>query len=339
MKIKINGTYIKFFDEVRIVLNLDSVASTFSFIGRYNPENPLHRKVFKPLSFSKVEVFNDDDKLILTGTIINHDFNSEARPELWSLSGYSTAGVLEDVNIPYNLYPLESLQRNLKDITERLIAPFGIKLFIDPSVSKDAGAVFEKSVATPAESIKNYLSKIASQRNIVMSHNAKGDLVFFRPNTNGAPKARFNQQNTLKMSLSVKGQGLHSQISVLRQPSDEASNISPVDTVNNPLIHINRPSVQLLSSGSDTATKSAADNELASELKNIQFSVELNRFENLTPGDIVEVQNEEIFLFEYTRLMVSAVAMSETTEGSGMILSLVLPESFTGNQPKNIFND
>lgn len=337
MKIKINGTYIKFFDEVRISLSLDSVASTFSFVGRYNPDNPLHRKVFKPLSFSKVEIFNDEDQLLLTGTIINHNFNSEARPELWSLSGYSRAGVLEDVNIPYHLYPLESLQRNLKDITERLIAPFGIKLVIDPSVSNDAGTVFEKSVASPSESIKNYLSKIASQRNIVMSHNARGDLVFFRPNTKGAPKARFNQNNTLGMGMSTRGQGLHSSISVLRQPSDEASNISPVDTVKNPLIPVTRPSVHVLSSGSDTATKSAADNELGAELKNIEFTLKLERLENLSPGDIVEVQNEEIFLFEYTRLMISSVAITETTESSGMVLYMVLPESFTGEQPKNVF--
>lgn len=337
MKIKINGTYIKFFDEVRIALSLDSVASTFSFVGRYNPENPMHRKVFRPLSYSKVEIFNDEDSLLLTGSIVNHDFNSDARPDLWTLTGYSKGGILEDVNIPYDMYPLESLQRNLKDITERLITPFGIGLVIDPSVTKDAGMVFEKSVASPSESIKSYLSKIASQRNIVVSHDARGNLVYFRPNTKGAPKARFNQKNTLTMSMSVRGQGLHSNISVLRQPSDEAANISPVDTVKNNLIPVKRPSVRVLSSGTDTATKEAADNELAAELKNIEFRISLNRIEDLSPGDIVEVQNDEIFLFKYTRLMISSTSIAETTNSTGMDISLVLPESFTGEQPKNIF--
>jgi len=337
MKIKINGTYIKFFDEVNIALNLDTVGSVFSFVGRLNPDNPLHKKVFKPLSFAAVEVFSDDDALILTGQIVNHTFNSTSSPGLWNLSGYSTPGILEDVSIPYSLYPLESINRNLKDITERLIAPFGIKLIIDSSVSKDAGLVFDKSVATPSESIKNYLAKIASQRNIVMSHNASGDLVYFRPDTNQVPKRRFNETMGVEMSLGVKGQGLHSEITVLRQPSDEGSNISPVDTIKNALVPGFRPSVQVLSSGTDTATKSAADNELASELKNIEISLTLHKIENLLPGDIIEVRNPEIFLFEYTRLMITGVVITENTKSSAMSISLALPESFTGEQPKDIF--
>lgn len=337
MKIKINGTYIKFFDEVSISLNLDSVGSVFSFVGRFNPENELHRKVFRPLSFAKVEIFSNEDQLLLTGKIVNHTFNSTARPELWILSGYSLPGILEDVNIPYSLYPLESLNRNLKDITERLIKPFGLNLVIDPSVGKDTGLPFDKSVATPSESIKSYLAKIASQRNIVMSHTAAGDLLYFRPNTKQQPKMRFNETSVKEMNVSVKGQGLHSEISVLRQPSDESSNISPVDTVKNNLIPDFRPSVEVLSSGNDTATKSAADNEMASELQNIEFNLTLNKIYDLSPGDVVEVRNEEVFLFDYTRLIITAAVMSENTKGEAMTLRLTLPEAFTGEQPKQIF--
>lgn len=338
MKIKINGTYIKFFDEVSIGLNLDSVGSVFSFVGRYNPDNPLHRKVFKPLSFAEVEIFNNDDKLLLTGEIINHSFNSNARPGLRVLSGYSKPGVLEDVNIPYSLYPLESINRNLKDITERLIAPFGLKLFIHPSVAKEALTIFDKSVATSTESIKSYLAKIASQRNIVMSHNAQGDLVYFRPDTKAIPKRRFNENNGIEMSMNVKGQGLHSKITVLRQPSDEGSNISPADTLDNPLVPKFRPSVKILTSGTDTATKDAADNELAAELNNIEFGLDLSEIDDeLLPGDIVEVRNPELFLFEYTRLMITAISIKENSKSSGMSISLSLPEAFTGEQPKDIF--
>ncbi|HET8827766.1 MAG TPA: hypothetical protein VFM79_00420 [Pelobium sp.] len=338
MKIKINGTYIKFFDEVAVTFNLGSVASVFSFVGRFNPDNPLHIKVFKPLSFSKVEIFSNDDELLLTGTMINHDFNSDARPQLWVLSGYSLPGILEDVNIPYDQYPLESLKRNLKDITEKLISTFGINLVVDGSVSQEVRIPFDKSVADPSESIKEYLSKIAGQRNIVMSHNEKGDLLYFRPDTKALPKMRFNVENTLSMAFSVKGQALHSDVTVLRQPSDENSNISPVDTVKNVMVNQFRPAVKVLSSGTDTATKKAADNELAAELQNITLKIEINKLLKLKPGNIVEVKNEEIFLFEYTRFMISSIALNEKTSSESSSLSLVLPESFTGETPKNIFS-
>lgn len=337
MKIKINGTYIKFFDEVSYGLNLDSVASVFSFVGRFNPENPFHREIFRPLSYAKVEIFNNDDQLILTGTIVNHTKASKASNDLWKLSGYSLPGVLEDVNISYDQYPLESLQSSLKDITQRLIKPFNIGLVIDPAVSKDAGIIYEKSVASPSERIKDYLAKIASQRNIVLSHTANGELLYFRPDTKAAPKHRFTKENGIEMSLGVQGQGLHSSITVLRQPSDDTGNLSPVDSVRNPLIKENRPSVQVLTSGDETATKLAAENELASELKGITLSIQTNKILNLLPGDIVEVKNDEIFLFQYQRFMVNSVVVKETTKGDEMNISLMLPEAFTGEQPKNIF--
>jgi len=337
MKVKINGTYIKFFDELTYALNLDSVASVFSFVGRYNPENPLHRKVFKPLSYARVEIFTNKDILLLTGTIVNHSFNSTPTPQLWNLSGYSLPGILEDVNIDYNQYPLESLQRNLKDITEKLITPYNLGLVIDPSVTKDVNINYEKSVAKPSEKIKDYLAKIASQRNIVLSHTPKGELLYFRPDTKAAPKHRFKKENGIEMSLGVQGQGLHSTISILRQPSDDAGNLAPVDTAKNPLITVYRPAVQQLTSGSDTATKMAADNELAAELKNISLSISVNKVLDLSPGDIVEVKNDEIFLFEYTKFMISAIVVKETTNSDDMKLTLMLPEAFTGEIPKNIF--
>lgn len=337
MKVKINGQYITFFDEVIYSLTLDSVASAFSFVGRYNAANPLHRKIFKPLSYAQVEIFNDQDKLLLTGTIINHSKESKQTPDLWRLSGYSKAGVLEDSNIPYSQYPLESNRRSLADISNRLINPFGLSLVIDPSVSRQVNTIFENTVAEPSESIKDYLAKLAAQRNVVLSHTEKGDLLYFRPDTKSTPKFRFNKENTLNINLGVQGQGLHSEITVLRQPGEDSENLSPVDTVKNTIINSFRPAVKTLSSGTETDTKDAANNQMASELKNITISISIDRVLDLLPGDIVEVQNDEIFLSEYTRLMVNNVTLKETTAESNMTLNLLLPESFTGEVPKDIF--
>jgi prophage tail gpP-like protein len=338
MEIKINGREVSFFTEGSIQLKLDSIASVFSLKARFNPENDTHKEIFKPLQYHKIEIYNNDKKLIFTGTILGHTFESNEGINLVNISGYSLSGVLEDVNIPPANYPLESLNRSLKDIVTRLCGFYGIGVVIDDSVKNEVNRVYKKTTASATDSIKGYLSKLTSQRNIILSHNARGQVVLFKPNDNGNPKYFFNKDNTLSMSSSYNGQGMHSKISVVRQPSGENTGVSTVDTIVNPLINSNRPTTKILSSGEDTDTKNAADNELASELKAISIKVKLKGlFEDIQPGDLVNVHNHEIYSFAYSRYMVSDVSLDFDEQSDGTTdLTLVLPETYTGKAPKNI---
>ena len=337
MKIKINNKTFFFFNNFAVKLNLDSVASTFSFVARFDTEDKDHRLLFKPLSYHKIEIFKDDDTLLLTGVIVSHDFNSEKNPDLVKISGYSKGGILEDVNIPTSAYPLESINRSLKDITRRLLNLFDLKLIIDSSVASVVNLIYEKSVASPTESIKSYLSKLTAQRNIVMSHNTKGDIVYIKLNAVSTPKILFRNDNTIQMGFVVNGQNLHDEISVIRQPSEDNENLSPVDTIKNPLVNDFRPSVKTLSSGTDTDTKKAADNALAAELQNLQLKISLPRWEELSPGDLIEAQNDEIYLFKVTKFILKSVVLNESQKGKTMKLFAVLPEAYTGETPKQIF--
>lgn len=337
MKIRINNKIFLFFNNFAVKLNLDTVASTFSFIAKFNPDNADHKLLFKPLSFPKIEIFKDDDTLLLTGEIIDHDFNSIENPDLVKVSGYSKGGKLEAVNIPYSSYPLESINRTLIEITERLLKPFDLELIVDPGVLDDANLIYKKSIADPTESIKAYLSKLTAQRNIVLSHNNKGDIVYFKLVIPATPKISFNAQNTTKMFFNIKGKSMHSDITVIRQPSNKNKNLTPVDTVKNPLIEGFRTTVKTLSSGTDTDTSKAADNVLASELLNLQLNITIPRWEDLWPGDLVEVQNKEIYLYEKTKFTIRSVQLNETQSSKTMDLSLVLPEAYTGEEPKKIF--
>lgn len=339
MRVKINGQYYLFFNELNIDLKLDSIASTFSFNARFNPNNENHKKLFKPLLYSKVEIYNDNDDLIFTGTIINHSFTSDSKNNLVAVSGYSLPGVLEDCTTPVKNYPLESTNRSLKDISERLCGLFGIKVVIDSSVGNDANRVYKKSVASPTDTIKSYLNKLTSQRNVILSHDKHGRVVLFKPNGEGKPKYSFNKENALNMSFGVNGQGLHSLISVVRQPSAENAGVSTQDSISNPLISVFRPTTKVLNSGEDTDTKNAADNEMASELKAISLSVSLvGLFDDIEPGDIIEIQNNEIFIYNKTNFIVSGVKFSINQSAQLTDLSLVLPETYTSKAPKKIFD-
>lgn len=337
MKIKINGRFYNFFSSISVNYKLDSVASTFSFTGRFDPSNELHRIIFRPLSYHKVEIFSNDDILLLTGSLVNTSLGSDSKRELQNLSGYSKAGILEDITIPVSAYPLEKLNVNLEDLTQSLLTGLDIGFVIDSTVTNDMKIEYPKTVAQPSEKIKGFLAKLTAQRNIILSHNEKGDLVFFRPNLEAKPVLFLTEENTLKMGLNVNGQAIHSEISVIRQPSKDNSSLSPVDTVTNDMVKTTRTLVKVLSSGSETETKKAADNVLAEQLKNISFTAILNRIEDVKVGDIVEVQNPEIQLYNRAKLVVSSILIKETNNSDEMSLNLVLPETFSGATPKNIF--
>lgn len=338
MKLKINDTTFVFFNSVSILLNLDSVASSFSFLLRFDPDNKAHQSIFKPLSYPKVVLHDDNDDLLLTGVIINHSFEASAESKLVQVSGYSLGGVLEDCNIPYDNYPLESLKRSLADISKNLLDLFGLKIITDLSATNDMNLIYDKTVAKPTESIKDYISRLASQRNILLSHNADGDIVFSKPNFNASPVLSFNESNTTSISLKTKGQGVYSSLWVLRQPSKGNKGLTPVDTIENPLVGTFRTTVKILNSGTDTDTSKAVKSALASQLKTIGVGVKIDRWVKLKVGDVVTVLSKEIFLYKKTKFVVRQIGLTQNEKNKSMDISLVLPEAYTGETPNKIFD-
>jgi len=111
---------------------------------QFNPENPEHKQIFKPYSYSTVEVFHNGE-LLMTGTFLNNSFLSASKKSLIPISGYSVPGILEDCEIPVSSYPLQSINLNLKQIAEKLIKPFGIKMIVDPLVEDKMNRTFKSS--------------------------------------------------------------------------------------------------------------------------------------------------------------------------------------------------
>ncbi len=356
VRITIDGKNVDFFNSGSISLKLDSIASTFEFASYFSANKKEHQEMFKPLQYKDIQVFNSKDKLVFTGTILNHRFKSDSGRNLVFISGYSKCGILEDVSIPVSAYPLESTNRSIKDIADRLCALYGIgvviseqgKTITDTSVktksktTAESRTVFEslkakvKSIfgrtsASPTESIKDYLAKLASQKNIVLSHNEKGEVLFFQPDLLQKPKYFFTKGNSLSMTADFNGQNMHSEINVVRQPSDDNKGVSTTDTAKNSLIAKYRAITKILTSGGDTDTKDAAKNEVASELKNISYTVELQSlFDGIYPGEIVNVHNHYIYCYAYNRLMVDTITMKFDENSETTTLNLVVPESFDG---------
>lgn len=367
MKIKVNGKDYIYFNDVVINTPLDSVASTFTFLGFYDQTNPLHVELFKPLSYARVEFFDEDRAgsankgLISTGTIVHWAFKSSSEPNLVQLSGYSLPGVLDDCQIPYKAYPLETDNGTLEQIGNKLCGLFNIKQIVYNIVSKEAAQLIPKTVAKIDETIKNYLCKVANQKNVVVSHDIHGNLILYRPDITAPIKLSLNQQNTLTMELEVDGTKIHSEITTIRQPTrgnggndvtDEVNNsqvnnpdapggkvfkISSIDTVYNRLVNTYRPYVDRLTNGTFYDTHRAALNMRASQLKNIRVTFALNYWAPISIGDIIEVINPEIFINNKVKMVLESTVIQESSTRKTMTGSLVLLETFTGDEPQNIF--
>lgn len=278
MKLLINDKEFSFFSSYTITLKYNSIASSFSFSGVYDFLSAF-------LTYSKVKIINDSGDLLITGTIVNETRSKSPKPTQLTCSGYSLPGVLEDVSIPLNLYPLQSDNRNLFEIISRLVQPFGISVVklgseIETAITKQ----YEKSTAEATDSIKAYINALCSQRGIILTHDNKGRLVLSK----GAPVPKAVKiENIIGYTLQINGQALHSEISVIRQAAINNPDGGEF-TIYNKNVKAFRPKTKVLSDGDLFDVETAARNELRAELATLQLSIESKDF--LQPGQVLELQ-------------------------------------------------
>ena len=338
MKIKIEKKFFNHFSNLSVKFNLDTFASVFSFDARFDPFNVEHQKIFKPLTYPKIEIFSNDMDLLLTGNIVNNDFASSKTPQLVSFSGYTKSGILEDVTIPDSVYPLEKNDQSLAEISAQLLKPFEINQVIESNVANKMNLVYEKAVAQPSQSVASFLTQLASQRNIVIGHTKKGDVYYFKAFIGSKPVRSYDSSNLLSSKMAINGRAFHSDITVRRQPSDENVGVSTVDGVKNPNVKQIRSVCKILSSGDDTSTIQAAQNVLAAELRGIQLALELPKIDyELLCGQIIEFINPELFIYKKQKFVINEIIYNENSTADVMTVNCLTPEAFTGGTPTNIF--
>lgn len=340
MEIRVDNKVFDKFNEVEINLEFNTVASGFSFDMYFDPENQTHRDMVRPGFYKEVEI-KDEGELILTGTILNADFEKTPNPDTVTVEGYSKPGILEDVNVPVDQYPIEFNKQTLKNIAKKLVGPFEIETVFDSSISQEANKSYEKIEADTTQSIKSFLAELASQRNIVLTHNEKGQLVFTKADTNQTPIGKINgTQPSTKLDLKFSGQDLHTPITVLGEASPNNKNATE-STVENPIVKAKRPKVVKQTSGKDTDAEQAAKNVRASELSSIGLNVEFDRWringKIIKPGQLIRIVSKDVFLRTPTDFFIESLDLVFNNEEKTASFNVVLPEVYSGDEPKDIF--
>jgi hypothetical protein len=363
---RIRNRKVDKFNSYHIGLKYNSIASPFSFDYYYDPD-VLELKEMACIGHYHICKLYHNGELILTGQMLSEAFNNQSVKDLVAIGGYSITGILEDSSIPTNsaidaaiasgnlklpagtitpyCYPLQSDGLSLKQIAEKLLAPFKLQMVIDPDVEALMNEVFTESTADAKDTVKNYLTQLATQKNINITHNSLGQVVFTKTKTNLKPIHFFDVPKGglpgVKMGLHFNGSGMHSQITVMKQADADDENAGE-STITNPYVpYVFRHKTIIQSSGNDIDTELAAKNALSEELRNLSFTVSVDRWtfndKLIRPGNLITVRNPEIYLFNKTNLFIESVDLSGNQKENTAVMHCVLAEVYNDLPPKYIF--
>lgn len=362
---RIRNRKISFFNSFAIGLKYNAFSSPFSFDYYFDPDI-FESKEMSCIGHYHICKLYHNGELILTGMMLSQAFNHSPTKNLTAIGGYSITGILEDSSIPTNsaidiaisvgnlkikpgeikpYCPLQSDGLSLRQIAEKLLAPFKISMVVDSDVSSQMDEIFGESTAEPKDSIKSYLTALATQKNIIITHDANGNLVFTKIKPNLKSIFYFNVPKGglpgVKIGLHFNGQQMHSQITVIKQADVDDDNAGE-STVTNPYVpFIFRPKTIIQTSGNDIDTELAAKNALAEELRNLSVTVKLDRWvindKIIRPGSIISIRDPENYIFNKTDFLIESIDFIGNQREEICTMHCVLPESYNQGTPKYIF--
>ena len=342
---------VAFFNKVRIQLKHDSIASTFSFIGYFDPFNIELKELYCVTHFHEVTI-EYNGELVLTGVLTSQKFVQGSERKLMSFGGYSKSGVWEDVNIPTSIYPLQSNGLSLKNIAQKLVRPFvrnyGLEMEIDPIVSSKMNSVFKKTTASATQTIKDYISGIASQKDIILSHNEKGAIYFTTAKTDQKPIIEWDTTKEtpkgVNFEMDYNGQGMHSHITMMKSAGINGGNAGQV-TVRNPYVigSVFRPITKTQTSGDDNSTSLAARRAVGNELRNLKLTIKLDSWDIngkiVRPNNIISLLAPDLYLYHRSDWFIESVDLDGDESSQTAILHCVLPEVYNDKKIISIFRN
>jgi prophage tail gpP-like protein len=334
---------IQFFNNVSLELRYDSIASVFKFDCYFDPENHDQEELFCVTHFHEALIEYNGIQF-LHGYIISQGFRDSSVKEFAQFGGYTLTGVLEDCSISPDSYPLQYNGLSLLQIATKLISPFKLGIVVDPAVKDLMDKVYSETTAEPTDSVASFLTRLANQRNIIISHDEFGRLLFTRIASGSLPVLNVEEGLVgTEMTMTFSGQQMHSHITVLRQADKNGGN-SGQYTIENPFVPIvYRPKTITQNSGDNNSTKQAAQNALAAELKNVVLTIKIDRWvidgKIIKPNSVISVLNKKLYIYKRTKFFIESVSYEGNSESHTAILTCVPMSCYDGSEPKNIFVD
>ncbi len=342
---RIRSRQLDYFNKFSLSLKYDAMASAFGFEYYFDPGNSEQKELSCIGHYHECTVEHNGE-LLVTGQILSINMTSAPERKLVQIGGYALPGVLEDCDIPPDM-TLQTDGLSLRQIAQQFCTKFNLKMVVADAVAKDMDAAFETATAKDGQSIKSYLTQLAAQKDIVISHTTAGALWFTKAETKKTPLIEFDfSAGTMPgttMQLQFNGQAMHSHITVRKQADADGGNEGEA-TVRNPYVYpkaVYRPRVITQSSGTDVDSDKAARQALAAELKNMKLTITTDRWEVdgkiLKPNNTITVINPEVYLYAKSTWFIEQIDFRGDEKETTAVLTCVLPEVYNGETPKYLF--
>lgn len=333
----INGTRFRFWVEMRITRSMDSM-DTIEILCPFESEAQGFRETFVPFSYADITV-TVGGAALFTGVLLNVLPSLSAGRKELVVTGYSLPGVITDCSAPSSSFPLEVEANTLKGITDALIAPFGLK----SQFTSDIGSAFPIETPEATEIIYDYLSKLARQRNLVISSTEEGALLFQQSTSTGQPVANLVQGQTplIDVTPQFSPQDYYSHVTGIeptrtgRVGAKYAATNSLLGGVLRPHT-FNSPAVE----GGDLQTSVEA--KLARMFANaVAYTVNVATWRDpngvlWAPNMTVTVTAPDAMIYSSYEFLIRSVTFSRTPDSEVATLSLVLPGAFSGELPESL---
>jgi prophage tail gpP-like protein len=333
----VDNQKFRFWTKVSVFESFDSI-DRFSLSAPFEPNQDIFKNTFIPLTYKDCAIYLGGEKII-DGTVVNINPSVDESRRIINISGYSKPGVLSDCFSSPSNYPLEFENLKLREIARSLAAPFGVNIVSEVTEKIN----FELVALDPQEPILNFIIKLAKQRGFIISNDISGNLLIRQANLKQTPKVLItdNDEPFLSSSPRYSAQKIFSSVTALS--SIKPGDLPEKSTIKNPFVDKFRPFVfkatdpESLDIEPDAKAKAG---RMYAEGLRIDINVKGWRdINNLIyrAGDIITLLAPSLMIYKKTNFLIKSVSRSRTNnQGDITTLSLVLPETYTGELPETL---
>ena len=335
--VRIDGQRFRFWENIRVTRTIDSMAK-IEFSAPFDHTAPGFKETFRPVSYKPLSVTIGGEPFF-SGTMVSLVPVIAPENKTISVSGYSKPGVLNDCPPPASAFPLEFNGQKLDAISERIAGFFGIGV----EFKDDPGAVFPRVACDAGRKALAFLIELAKQRNLIISNDASGNVLFWRSVEGGSPVARLRQGESPLVSVSPQFSpqeyysqitGIEPIIAGLKGQQHTAKNTF-LEGVIRPLT-FNTPDT----AGADiTAAVSAKMGRMFGNVATYTIGVDTWRdfSGNLwAPNTTLKLLAPDAMVYNEYEFLIREVELSRDRASKIATLQLVFPGSFSGKIPESL---
>lgn len=317
-----------------IMRTMDTVSDGWTALTEWTPgaDKELD-EVYRPFAYHPASVYIGGE-LIINGILYTSEPGFSNAGITMGLEGFSyTADLIDSTLKP----PYEFNKISLEQLAPELVKPVGINAYF----RHDTGGAFDRITASRGDTIAGLLIKYATQRGILVTSQASGDLLFTKANT-GRSVGTLEEGKTLDaLKIKYDGRKLFNAYRAVGQSPFGTSKaaISKDDTV--PRSRFKTISVNDTTKGD---IQKAADWQRSKQLaKALTFPIEYDSW--FAPNGslwqentLVTIVSKTLSLSRGFTFLIKSVNYAYDNEGRRVTLNLTPPQAYSGLQITNVWS-